>query len=141
MSSEGDDPENADNAFLYSRMEAKNMTAQEKTTIMRLRKKGTGYSDIAKQLNLSLNSVKSFCRRNSLMGMRQSRGLSKTDRTNNLILCKTSGNHTGGEMVGSSDATASKEKCRLTISFAERSEGNLLADVLGLLMQDTFSRE
>lgn len=40
------------------------MTEQEKDKIHALRQKGLGYTAIAGKLNLSVNTVKSFCRRN-----------------------------------------------------------------------------
>ena len=41
------------------------MTEQQKSDIIKLRKKGTAFSAIAEQLSLSINTVKSFYRRNS----------------------------------------------------------------------------
>lgn len=42
------------------------MTEEQKTTIARLRTEGAGYKKIADQLGISVNSVKTFCRRNDL---------------------------------------------------------------------------
>lgn len=42
------------------------MNAQQKQDIMTLRKQGLGYKKIAQQLNLNLNSVKSYCRNHQL---------------------------------------------------------------------------
>lgn len=44
------------------------MTIDEKNRIARMRKEGYSYSVIAKQLDLNENTVKTFCRRNSLTG-------------------------------------------------------------------------
>ena len=44
------------------------MTEHHKTQIKRLREEGFGYAKIAQMLSLSLNTVKSYCRRNDLMG-------------------------------------------------------------------------
>ncbi len=41
------------------------MTEQQKKQIIVLRKQFFGYKAIAKKLNLSVNTVKSFCRRNA----------------------------------------------------------------------------
>ena len=41
------------------------MKETEKDAVMQLRQKGMGYSSIAKALSLSVNTVKSFCRRNN----------------------------------------------------------------------------
>ncbi len=42
------------------------MTDNQKTQIMKLRAAGYGYGKIAQELDISLNTVKSFCRRNRL---------------------------------------------------------------------------
>lgn len=42
------------------------MTDTERNEIQRLRQSGMGYVKIAQQLNLSANTVKSFCQRNPL---------------------------------------------------------------------------
>lgn len=42
------------------------MTKEEKIQIEDYRRKGIGYKQIAKELGISPNSVKSYCRRNKL---------------------------------------------------------------------------
>ena len=42
------------------------MTENQKAQIMKLRAAGYGYGKIAQELDISLNTVKSFCRRNRL---------------------------------------------------------------------------
>lgn len=42
------------------------MTNEQKELIESYRRKGVGYKQIAKELEMSLNSVKSYCRRNKL---------------------------------------------------------------------------
>jgi hypothetical protein len=44
------------------------MTEGQKTLIMNLRKEGYGYVRIAQRLEISENTVKSFCRRNKVAG-------------------------------------------------------------------------
>lgn len=44
------------------------MTDYQKTQIMKLRREGLGYGKIAQRLGISLNTVKSFCRRNEING-------------------------------------------------------------------------
>ena len=46
------------------------MTDQEKQRIAVMRSVGESYKEIAKTLNLSLNTVQTFCRRNMLTGKR-----------------------------------------------------------------------
>ena len=42
------------------------MTNGEKVQIVQMRKRGLGYAEIARSLGLSVNTVKSYCRRNGL---------------------------------------------------------------------------
>lgn len=42
------------------------MTDEQKEKIIRFRRMGRGYADIGKELGISKDTVKSFCRRNSL---------------------------------------------------------------------------
>ena len=44
------------------------MTEEQKKQIMRLRKKGCGYTAVANKVGISKDTVKSFCRRNGLAG-------------------------------------------------------------------------
>lgn len=42
------------------------MTYEQKRMIEKYRRKGVGYKQIAKDMGISLNSIKSYCRRNNL---------------------------------------------------------------------------
>lgn len=42
------------------------MTSEQKDKIIRFRKQGYGYAEIGRELNISKNTVKTFCRRNNL---------------------------------------------------------------------------
>ena len=44
------------------------MTNGEKVQIVQMRKRGLGYTEIARSLGMSVNTVKSYCRRNGLKG-------------------------------------------------------------------------
>jgi DNA invertase Pin-like site-specific DNA recombinase len=46
------------------------MTQEQKRRITEMRKQNLGYAYIAKELDISLNTVKVFCRRNDLAGNR-----------------------------------------------------------------------
>lgn len=46
------------------------MNSEEKEKIKKLREEGLGYTEIAKHMNISVNTIKSFCRRNGLGGMK-----------------------------------------------------------------------
>ena len=50
------------------------MTTEQKHEIYNLRLKGLGYKAIAKALDLSLDSVKGYCKRNHLNGTAEGRG-------------------------------------------------------------------
>ena len=50
------------------------MTDEQKEKIIRFRSMGRGYADIGKELGISKDTVKSFCRRNSLTSARMRRG-------------------------------------------------------------------
>lgn len=43
------------------------MTNEQKEKIIRFRRQGLGYADIGRELDISKDTVKSFCRRNGLM--------------------------------------------------------------------------
>lgn len=43
------------------------MTNEQKEKIIRFRRQGFGYADIGRELGISKDTVKSFCRRNDLM--------------------------------------------------------------------------
>lgn len=46
------------------------MTQEQKTRIVQLRQKNNSYASIARELGLSVITVKAFCRRNDLSGTR-----------------------------------------------------------------------
>ncbi len=52
--------------------EVLSMTEEQKKQIIRLRKKGCGYTAVANKVGISKDTVKSFCRRNGLAGERAS---------------------------------------------------------------------
>ena len=45
------------------------ITKEQKEKIIRFRRQGLGYADIGRELDISKDTVKSFCRRNGLMIM------------------------------------------------------------------------
>ena len=57
------------------------MTDEQKLMIETYRRKGVGYKQIAKELEMSPNSVKSYCRRNKL----GNEDLKKDDGGNSLV--------------------------------------------------------
>ena len=61
------------------------MTNEEKRTIADLRTQGLGYTKIAQNLGMSVNTIKSYCRRN-LSGLNAS-----DDHAKELHFCKNCG--------------------------------------------------
>lgn len=55
------------------------MTGEQKEKIIRFRGQGFGYADIGRELGISKDTVKSFCRRNGLM-ISESQPVDDTDR-------------------------------------------------------------
>lgn len=55
------------------------MTGEQKEKIIRFRSMGYGYADIGRELGISKDTVKSFCRRNGLM-VSGSKTVDDTDR-------------------------------------------------------------
>ena len=51
------------------------MTEAEKARVRKLRLEGAGYKQIASELELSINTVKSYCRRSLLCGMGETAAL------------------------------------------------------------------
>lgn len=49
------------------------MNAEEKSTIRKLREEGFGYTEIAKKMHVSINTIKSYCKRNGLGGVATSK--------------------------------------------------------------------
>ena len=63
------------------------MTNEQKLMIEAYRKKGVGYKQIAKELEMSPNSVKSYCRRNNLSNenLKQIDGESSCEQCGKII--------------------------------------------------------
>ena len=63
------------------------MTNEQKLMIEAYRKKGVGYKQIAKELEMSPNSVKSYCRRNNLSNenLKQNDGESSCEQCGKII--------------------------------------------------------
>lgn len=65
------------------------MTENEKTQILQLRDGGSGYKRIAQTLGISVNTVKSFCRRNEPGRERSEEGTSQPH--DSTIVCENCG--------------------------------------------------
>ena len=58
------------------------MNLEEKNKVRKLREEGIGYTEIAKHMSISVNTIKSFCKRNGLGGIR-----SKDNKTSICEYC------------------------------------------------------
>ena len=50
------------------------MNQDEKARIIELREEGLSYTEIAKRMDISKNTIKSFCRRNSITEIKKDKG-------------------------------------------------------------------
>ena len=124
------------------------MTDYQKKRITLMRKQNAGYAMIAKELRLSLGSVKQFCRRNGLQSGdleagTQSEKVSETTPAVDLISTENSGNSTTASRPGSSEGTGHPENqpvCEITVSYAGTADETAVADVLNMLMNADYRR-
>ena len=110
------------------------MTENQKQVITDLRSKGTGYAAIAKRLSLSVNTVKAYCRRNSLSGYQdavdtQPENVSVTSHHNGLLYGRNRGNSTVRRSV-----KGAQPSVELTVTYAVKPDGSAVADVLSMLI-------
>lgn len=83
------------------------MNDLQRKAIEKLRNKGAGYKAIAQKLGLSVNTVKSHCRRNGLTGNR-----SVTDAIE-VLFCKKCGKKLT-QSVGAKQKSFCSDECRLS---------------------------
>lgn len=124
------------------------MTLEQKKQITRMREQNLGYAYIAKEMGLSVNTVKAFCRRNNLSG---NRSLSDTqpektsdildridlrneDSHGNTTTAKRPGN------VGKPNVPGDQQAWDVSVSFAEEPDETAIADVLGMLTNARYGR-
>ena len=118
------------------------MTDQEKQCIAVMRSAGESYKEIAKTLNLSLNTVQTFCRRNQLTGMRGGvttpKDLSATSATDGLLSATKGGNSTAVETPERLENTGVSRKqpaFKVKLAFADTDDESAVPDVLRMLME------
>ena len=124
------------------------MTDYQKKRITLMRKQNIGYAMIAKELKISLGSVKQFCRRNGLQSGdletdTQPENISETPPDVDLI--------SDGNRVNSTTANRPRvlEKpgilddqpvCDITVSYADEPDAAAVADVLTMLTNAHYGR-
>ena len=118
------------------------MTDLEKQRIAVMRSAGESYKAIAKALNLSLNTVQTFCRRNQLTGMRAGgsapEDLSTTPATDGLIPATKGGNSTATEAPERLEKTGVSRKqpaFKVKLEFADKADETVVPDILRMLME------
>ena len=82
------------------------MTDEQKEIIHNLREQGVGYRKIAKVLGLSDNTVKSYCQRKGLGGMKKT-----TVRVDDIHVCKFCGKEVK-QTPGRKEKKFCSDRCR-----------------------------
>ena len=124
------------------------MTQEQKTRIAQLRQQNVGYASIARELSLSINTVKAFCRRNDLAGARNSavekiKTLSEESPDIDLPSSQNRGNSTTTIRTASHDNTGlsgAQPFWDVSVSYADARDENAVADVLSMLMNANYGR-
>ena len=114
------------------------MTDLEQRKIIILRSEGKSYNVIADELELSVNTVKTFCRRNRLGGTRAVEKESETTPEINLISDENRGNSTGAveaRKPENTGAPAPRKALKVKITFAESDDEQAIPDVMEMLVR------
>ncbi len=117
------------------------MTLEQKNQVAKMRAQNLGYACIAKEMGLSVNTIKAYCRRNDLSG---NRSLSDTQSDNSsgksdgidLNIDGRHGNTTTAKKpgsVGNTDVPGNQQVWEVSVSFAEEPDETAVADVLSML--------
>ena len=124
------------------------MTENQKRRIILMRKNHIGYAAIANELKLSLSTVKSFCRRNSLQSSdietdTQPENISVSSQKVDLIRADSRVNSTTAKQPRALENTGlsdSQPICEVTVSYADEPDLGAVADVLDLLTHANYGR-
>ena len=122
------------------------MTDAQKKMIAKMRGLGAGYTEVAKQLDLPVGTIKTYCRRNNLTGDRrdtQFKKKSKKPVINDLIDAEKRGNSTTADQPESLENTGvlpPKAVCEITVSFADEPDEMAVADVMRMLQTADYSK-
>ncbi len=124
------------------------MTENQKRRIILMRKNHIGYAAIANELKLSLSTVKSFCRRNSLQSSdietdTQPENISVSSQKVDLIRADSRVNSTTAKQLRALENTELSDGqpiCEVTVSYADEPDLGAVADVLDLLTHANYGR-
>ena len=124
------------------------MTDYQKKRITLMRKQNVGYAMIAKELKLSLGSVKQFCRRNDLQSDdletdTQHENYAEPPLENDLISVESRGNSTTAKRPGALKKPGfpdGQPVCDVTVSYADEPDEVAVADVLTMLTNAHYGR-
>ena len=117
------------------------MTLEQKNQIARMREQNLGYAYIAKEMGISVNTIKAYCRRNDLSGNRslsdtQPEKASGTSDRIDLNIAGRHGNTTTAKKpggVGNTDVLGDQQVWDVSVSFADEPDETAVADVLSML--------
>ncbi|MBR3431554.1 MAG: helix-turn-helix domain-containing protein [Clostridia bacterium] len=124
------------------------MTLEQKSQIARMREQNLGYAYIAKEMGLSVNTIKAYCRRNDLSGNRslsdtQPENSSGTTSEIDLHIERSHGNTTTAKRPGNVEkpiVPGDQQAWDVSVSFAEEPDETAIADVLGMLTNARYGR-
>ena len=115
------------------------MTDLEQRKIIVLRSEGKSYNAIAGEMNLSVNTVKTFCRRNRLGGTRGIEKESEKTPEIDLLSQKNRGNTTDTDKPGSLENTGfSAPRRAFKVTFAESADEQAIPDVMEMLLRSRY---
>ena len=109
------------------------MTDLEKQKVAVLRSQGQSYGAIADALHVSVNSVKTFCRRSHLSGSKPAESLPENNLTESENRVITTVTETPKPLV-KAGVSPTHPTCRVKLTFSEKGDENAIPDVLGMLM-------
>ena len=112
------------------------MTDLERRKIVVLRSEGKSYSAISCELNLPVNTVKTFCRRNRLGGSRAQAQESETTSKVDLINAHDRGNSS----VDPEKAAVRKDSWKVNVCFSEQPDETAIDDALAILLQANYGQ-
>ena len=113
------------------------MTEAQKKMIAKMRDLGAGYTEVAKQLDLPVGTIKTYCRRNGLTGDRRDTQLQKKSRNarkNGLIDVENRGNSTATdqpESLVNTRVLPPRPTCEITVPFPDTVRAEGAADETG----------